>query len=159
MSLLELFGRGAPFRAREGEAEDYLPIIERGPVGVEWRRIRPRSAMALRAWRAGRDGLIAAPEGVLRYQSGRDWIVEHSGGDYAVVRNDIFVRTYEDLGSSRFRRRDDVRLRYFRLPHRARIRTLEGLRRAERGDWIIEGLTGELWPVNAEKARRTYTEE
>jgi hypothetical protein len=161
MSLLEFFGRGAYFNARDGrkKQDEYLPLIDRAPAGVDWRRIQPRAAMMLRAWKAERDGLIASPDGALRYQAGRDWIVEHGEGEYAVVRADIFARAYEDAGGGRFRRRDDVQMRYFRLPHPARIRTLEGIRRAEQGDWIVEGLTGELWPVKAERARKTYVEE
>lgn len=161
MSLLEFFGRGAYFGARDGRKnqEEYLPLIDHAPAGVDWRRIKPRAALALRAWKAERDGLIATPEGALRYQAGRDWIVEHGQDDYAVVRADIFARTYAEAGEGRFRRRDDVQLRYFRLPHPARIKTLEGIRRADQGDWIVEGLNGELWPVKADKARKTYIEE
>jgi hypothetical protein len=62
------------------------------------------------------NGLIANADGQLRYNAGRDWIVEHSQGDYTVVRADIFARMYADAGEGRFRRRDDVRMRYFRLP-------------------------------------------
>jgi hypothetical protein len=161
MSLLEFFGRGASFGARDGrkKPEEYLPLIHHAPVGVEWRHIKPRAAVTLRAWKAERDGLIATPDGALRYQAGRDWIVEHGEGDYAIVRADLFARTYTDIGGGRFRRRDDVQMRYFRLPHPAKIRTREGIRLAAPGDWIIEGLTGELWPVRPERARRTYTEE
>lgn len=159
MSLLEFLGRGATFGARrERKQEEYLPLIDRAPAGVDWRRITPRATIALRAWRAERDGLIASEGGVLRYRAGRDWIVEHGQGDYAVVRADIFARTYEDAGNGRFRRRGDVSLRYFKLSHPSRIRTLEGVRRAAPGDWIIEGVAGELWPVRPDRARRTYIE-
>lgn len=159
MSLLEFFGRGAFLGARAGKREEYLPLLEHAPAGVEWHAIRPRPAVALRAWKAERDGQIASANGTLRYQAGRDWIVEHGDKDYAVVRADIFERTYASAGSGRFQKRTDIRLRYFRLPHPARIKTLEGVRRAEPGDWIVEGVTGEIWPVKAETGRRLYTEE
>ena len=161
MSLLEFFGRRAYLGSgdRRKKKENYLPLIDHAPTGVDWRRIKPRPAITLRAWKAERNGLIANADGPLHYHAGRDWIVEHSQGEYAVVRDDIFARTYADVDEGRFRRRDDIRMRYFRLPHPARIRTLVGIRRAEPGDWIIEGLVGELWPVNADKARKLYTEE
>ncbi|MES1202543.1 MAG: hypothetical protein ABUS57_13955 [Pseudomonadota bacterium] len=161
MSLLEFFGRRAysGWEDRRQKKETYLPLIDHAPAGVDWRRIKPRAAITLRAWKAERDGWIAAAEGSLRYLAGRDWIVQHGEGDYAVVRADIFARTYTDLGHGNFRRRDDVQMRYFRLPHPIRIKTLEGVRRAEPGDWIVEGLMGELWPVKADKALRLYTEE
>src|SRR5262245_55163471 len=133
MSLLEFFGRGVAFNGREErppKADHYLPLIEHAPPGVEWRNIHPRPARDLRAWRAERDGQIAALDGNLRYHAGRDWIVEHGDHDYAIVRAEIFDRTYAETGPDRYRKRTDVHLRYFKLPHAARIKTSEGVRLA-----------------------------
>ncbi len=159
MSLLEFFGRGSLLGGRARHREQYFPLLEHAPPGVDWHYVRPRPAVALRAWKAERDGQIASANGTLRYQAGRDWIVEHGNKDYAVVRADIFERTYTSAGPGCYQKRTDVRLRYFKLSHPARIKTLEGVRRAEPGDWIIEGVTGEIWPVKAERARRVYAED
>jgi hypothetical protein len=36
------------------------------------------------------------------------------------------------------------------------VHTLEGDQKAAAGDWIVQGVTGELWPVPREKALKKY---
>lgn len=38
------------------------------------------------------------------------------------------------------------------------IETLEGIMRADKGDWIIRGIKGELYPCKDDIFRKTYTE-
>jgi hypothetical protein len=52
--------------------------------------------------------------------------------------------------------RPDITLRYFTLDRPATIQTLEGEQHARAGDWIVEGVNGELWPVPPETAREKY---
>lgn len=40
-------------------------------------------------------------------------------------------------------------------PH-ARIKTLEGIHRANEGDWIIQGIQGELYPCKPDIFEATY---
>lgn len=83
-------------------------------------------------------------------------IVDHGGGDRSVVKCDIFERTYEPLGGGLYRKRSDIVLRYFTLEEPATIETLEGLQDAEPGDWIMQGVAGEMWPVPRDKALEKY---
>jgi hypothetical protein len=36
------------------------------------------------------------------------------------------------------------------------VKTLEGDQQAKPGDWIMQGVAGELWPVPREEALRKY---
>jgi hypothetical protein len=47
-------------------------------------------------------------------------------------------------------------LRYFTLDRPVMVETLEGLQRAAPGDWIMQGVAGELWPTPREKALAKY---
>jgi hypothetical protein len=42
------------------------------------------------------------------------------------------------------------------LNRRVLVQTLEGPQVAHPGDWIMQGVAGELWPVPHEKARQKY---
>jgi hypothetical protein len=53
-------------------------------------------------------------------------------------------------------KRPDLVLRYFTLNRAIMVATLEGPQRAAAGDWIIEGVAGELWPVPRDKALTKY---
>ena len=44
------------------------------------------------------------------------------------------------------------------LHERLVIGTLEGIHRVELGDWIIQGITGELYPIRDNIFRETYDE-
>lgn len=45
---------------------------------------------------------------------------------------------------------------YGKLPTHATIKTLEGEMRAERGDWIIRGVKGELYPCKPDIFKEIY---
>lgn len=139
-----------------GKSPSRRIVLRRAPSNVRWRRIRPRTANPVRAHVAEADHRIQTSGGELHAEGGVDVIVENDEGGASVVRRDIFDRTYEALGGGLYQKRADVVLRYFTLPHAALIETLEGERRAAPGDWIIEGVTGELWPVPRRTALEKY---
>lgn len=139
-------------RARENE-----PVrIDHAPKNVHWRKAHPKGDERVHAWIAAEDCEVVTGHGVLRAHGGQDMIVAYGPRDVAVVRRDLFERTYEGLGHGVFRKRTDVPVRYFVLDHPAVIETLEGDQQSEPGDWIVEGVDGELWPVSAEAAKRKY---
>lgn len=132
-------------------------VIEEAPRHARWRRVRPKpNQRPVRARRAEADTIVETSTGDFRARGGRDYIVTHDMNDRRVVRGDIFDRTYESLGGGLYRKRPDLLLRYFVLDRPASVRTLEGLVKAERGDWVMEGVMGELWPIRPEKARESY---
>jgi hypothetical protein len=130
--------------------------IDRPPAGVWWREVRPRQNGGVRAAKATRDGVLATERGDQRYRAGQHYLVKHTNGDEFVVRADVFEATYRPMGDGRFAKRTDIVLRYFTLDRPVTVRTLEGPERAEAGDWIMEGVLGELWPIDATKARGLY---
>jgi len=133
------------------------PHITEAPTHAKWTFIRPRDdQFSVRARRAEADCTIETSHGRLSARGGQDFIVTHGPDDHSVVKPDIFERTYEPLGGGLYRKRTDVTLRYFTLKHPAVIRTLEGDQQARAGDWIVEGVAGELWPVPPDKAREKY---
>ena len=146
MSLIsELFGR--PRRRW---------VIDNPPQNVEWRPIRPKpNQPPVRGRRAEADCTVETRGGALKARAGRDYIIDY-GASRAVVRGDIFERTYEPLGDGRFRKRADVIFHAFTLDRPALVHTLEGPQKAEPGDWIIEGPAGELWPVTHAEAVKKY---
>ena len=109
----------------------------------------------MRAHVAEKDIALKAESGKLRAREGEDVIVI-DGEDRSVVRLDIFERTYEPLGGGLYRKKNDVVLRYFTLDRAAMIETLEGPQLAEAGDWIMQGVMGELWPVPRVAAMEKY---
>ena len=110
----------------------------------------------MRARRAEADHDVTTAHGMLRARGGKDFVVTYERGDRAVVREDIFEKTYEPDGIGAYKKRSDIVLRYFTLQRPALIDTLEGEQRAEPGDWIMQGVAGELWPVPQEKALHKY---
>jgi hypothetical protein len=140
-----------------GERPSSRRVIVEPPPHVAWRPIRPRAVqLPVRAERPETDRALQTSHGTLHARGGEDFIVDHGDGNYAVVSPDIFERTYEPLGGGLYRKRTDVTLRYFTLDHPATIQTLEGEQHAKPGDWIVQGVNGELWPVPPEKAREKY---
>ncbi|MGD9965906.1 MAG: hypothetical protein AB7T59_05255 [Hyphomonadaceae bacterium] len=132
------------------------PSLTSPPTGVRMRRVRAKAAPAKRAWLADTDTLLDSEHGKLRARAGKDYVLAHGPGDHSVVRRDIFEATYEPLGGGLYRKRTDVIFRYFTLKQRVVVQTLEGPQAARPGDWIMQGVKGELWPVSAEKAREKY---
>lgn len=146
MSLRSLFG-GARSRL----------VIDSPPENVDWRPIRPRpNQPPVRARLAEADCTVETRAGVLNARGGLDYIVEYSPGRRSVVRGDIFERIYEPLGGGRFRKRTDVIFHAFTLDRPAIVHTLEGPQKAEPGDWVIEGVDGDLWPVARAEAVKKY---
>lgn len=144
------------FGARPSPAHS-LVHIARPPSDANWRRVRPRGdGRPVRAWLAESDHVVHAQGGDLEAHGGEDMIVAHSDNQRAVVRRDIFDRTYEALGGGLYKKRDDVVLRYFTLDRPAIVETLEGAQEAAPGDWIMQGVRGELWPVPRREAEEKY---
>ena len=132
------------------------PTISEPPKGARMREVRAKEAPAKRAWLAETDGNVDTEHGVLRARGGKDYVLAHGPGEHSVIRKDIFEATYEHLGGGLYRKRTDVILRYFTLKRRVVVQTLEGPQAARPGDWIMQGVKGELWPVSPEKAREKY---
>lgn len=132
-------------------------VIDTPPENVDWRPIRPRADQPpIRARRAEADCVVSAGGGDLHARGGKDFIVEYGNGARSVVRGDIFERVYEPMGDGRFRKRTDVIFHAFTLDRRAVIHTLEGPQNADPGDWVIEGVAGELWPLPHAEAVKKY---
>lgn len=136
---------------------DGLKVIEAPPGGARLRKVRPKPGAVVRAEPALKDGAVATEQGELHYQANRDCVIEYDDGGRAVVRADIFEATYKPLGDGRFEKRTDITLHYFTLRKPVLVRTMEGLQRAEAGDWIMQGVKGELWPVSRAKALESYS--
>lgn len=141
-----------------GRRPQPAPRINRAPPGVVWRSIRPAGLQdPVRAELARASGAIETRRGKLRYQAGKHYIVHYGAGDVAPVRRAIFERTYRRRDDGMYEKSPDIVLRYFTLSHAVIVETLEGPESAKPGDWIIEGVTGELWPMDARDAAGKYT--
>jgi len=138
--------------------EPPLEFIDRAPSGVWWREVRPRPNSGVRARKVTHDGVLHTDRGDQDYRAGRHYLVTHPDGDKFVVRSDVFDATYRPIDDGRFVKRTDIVLRYFTLNRPVTVRTLEGPERAEAGDWIMEGVLGELWPIDSDKAHSLYTQ-
>lgn len=150
MQLFELvFGR-------RGARQRPLAIIEAPPAHAEWRKVKPRKLGVFQAELAITDGEVRTDQGALKYKAGQHYILTSRHTPTSVVRRDIFERTYRKRILGGYEKRPDVVYRYFTLDHPALVKTAEGPQRAEPGDWIIEGVAGELWPVSAHEAQRKY---
>lgn len=140
-----------------GERPAARPVLLAAPPkGARMRRVRAKPSAAKKAWLATADTNVSTDRGVLRARGGQDYVLAHGPGDHSVVRRDIFEAMYEPLGNGLFRKRTDVIFHYFTLKRRVVVQTLEGPQAAEPGDWIMQGVKGELWPVSPKKARETY---
>lgn len=134
-----------------------LPCIRiaHAPADANWTTITPRPGRPVSAVLATSDGSLQTSGGSLRYLAGEHYIVT-SGADRFPVKRSIFERTYARQPDGSYQKRTDVRLRYFTLPCPAVVLTAEGPQRARAGDWIIEGVEGEVWPVPANSAPKKY---
>ena len=143
------------FGARPSFAQSPV-TIKTAPRHARWQEVRPKpDGERVRARRAEGDHEIKTAQGKLHAQGG-DYIITYTAGDQAVVRPDIFEKTYAPDGIGVYKKRADIVLRYFTLERPALIHTLEGEQRAEPGDWIMQGVAGELWPVPQDKALQKY---
>ncbi len=131
-------------------------VLKAAPRHARWHEVRPKpDGSRVRARRAEADHDVTTAHGKLKARAG-DYVVTYGEGDRGVVRPDIFEKTYEPDGIGLYKKRSDIVLRYFTLKRPALIHTLEGEQRAEPGDWIMQGVAGELWPVAQEKALQKY---
>ncbi|MET0183358.1 MAG: hypothetical protein ABW199_10770 [Caulobacterales bacterium] len=157
MSLIELlFGRAHKAEARHPLAGK-VRVLNEPPLDANWRDVRPRpDGTMVRAEKALKDGEVETKYGAMRYRAGDHYIVEHAPGERAVVRSDVFEHAYWPLGEGRFEKRTDIVYRYFIAPERLLVRTLEGFEEAQPGDWIMQGVADEMWPMRAETGRARY---
>lgn len=133
-----------------------LQTIDRPPPGVRWRSVRPKPSAGVRAELANSSGKIEKDIGTLRYEADKHYIIEYGPDDRAPVRREIFERTYQRRDDGLYEKRTDIVLRYFTLPHPVMVETLEGDELAHPGDWIMEGVVGELYPIAARDAEAKY---
>ena len=72
------------------------------------------------------------------------------------MRRDIFERVYQRRGANKYEKRPELVYRYFTLPYPVTVNTAEGPEAAKAGDWIMEGIEGELYPIAPDRAREIY---
>jgi hypothetical protein len=133
-----------------------LPIIAAPPADAAWQAVRPRRGRPVRAKLADKDGSIRSRRGSLHYQAGEHYIVRRPHDAPSVVERALFERMYERQQDGTYAKRRDLEYRYFTLPHACIVKTREGAQRAAAGDWIMQGLEGELWPLSPGQGRRLY---
>ena len=83
-----------------------------------------------------------------------DWVVESLDGGQRTVKHEEFLTLYEPIGGDRWRRTGTVTAHQVSTP--VTVSTLEGVARAEPGDWIVTAPDGSSWPVPDEVSRRSY---
>ncbi len=132
-------------------------VISEAPDGVTWHDVRAKEGQEpVRARRAEADCVVETGQGPLRARGGVDYVITYAPGDSAVISGEIFDATYEPAGEGLYRKRTDVVFRYFTLPYACIVETREGPQRAKPGDWIMQGVQGELWPIPVEKTESKY---
>ncbi|MXP20204.1 hypothetical protein GIY30_02310 [Gordonia sp. HNM0687] len=85
-----------------------------------------------------------------------DWRITDTDGNQRSVAAELFPRSYEFVAPGRYRRVGMFRARQVSAPET--LVTLEGPARAHEGDWVVEGASGEHWPVPADQFSKTYEE-
>ena len=50
-----------------------------------------------------------------------------------------------------------IPVRCYRMAEAFEVETLEGVMRGKAGDWLMVGLHGEMYPIDAEIFEKTYT--
>jgi hypothetical protein len=93
----------------------------------------------------------------VRYRAHKDMLLEFDGGrHYAAVPEPIFVTMFAHLERDLWSERPDLRLRFFTLAYRIRVRTPLGHCEACAGDWIIEAREGGFLVIGADLARTRF---
>jgi hypothetical protein len=145
----------AHLRSQLAQLEDvgFVPVVpEGGPPGAaEFRRVgtvRARRMHSRRRW-------THPAGGELRGEAG-DWRVLDDRGDERTIRDTAFRASHEPLGGERWRRTGIYRA--WQVSDERVLRTLEGRATAQPGDWVVEGRSGERWPVSDAQFRRSYRE-
>ena len=119
------------------------------PMWVPYRRVG--SVIAKRHWKpwtwqaSSGDTMRAGPG---------DWEVRDADGGVWSARNDVFRSSYRRVRENRWDAVGVVLARPARPGET--IDTLEGPERVTDGDWIVQGDTGEQWPVPKSKFERRY---
>ncbi|MGD9980558.1 MAG: exopolysaccharide biosynthesis protein [Hyphomonadaceae bacterium] len=132
------------------------PIIAAPPADAHWQAVRPRRGRPVRAKLATKNGAIHSGRGYLHYRADEHYIVRRRHSAPAVVERALFERMYERQQDATYAKRRDVEYRYFTLSYPCIVKTREGAQRAAAGDWIMQGLEGELWPLSPKQGRRLY---
>jgi hypothetical protein len=83
-----------------------------------------------------------------------DWHVIDDAGGTRTVSHPEFQSSHEPMRDGRWRRVGTIRAWQAREP--LIVRTKEGRATANPGDWIVEGTSGERWPVTDLQFRRSY---
>jgi hypothetical protein len=143
-------------RLRAAARRRGMPHIDAPPPGVELRSVRPYGSAPVTAVLAAEDGVIRAPEGDLAYRKGEHYIVRQEDGEETPVMRRVFERTYRSRFDGLYEKRKDVVVHYFTLSYDVVVETLEGGRIARAGDWIMRGVLGELYPMDASAGRAKY---
>jgi hypothetical protein len=128
------------------------------PSNTRLRIVRPKgSGEKVMALLAKADGEIFNDGGQpVKYRAGEHYIVDYPSGSRQVVRRDIFEKTYRKVRAGVFRKNTDIRYRAAIVREHLKIGTLEGVREAKPGDWVMIGVADEMWPVPADEAARKY---
>lgn len=85
-----------------------------------------------------------------------DWAVIDDSGQERSITPESFTASYELIERNRYRRKGVFRARQAQVQET--ISTDEGDAVAQAGDWIVEGVHGEIWPVPKERFEATYQE-
>ena len=139
-----------------GHRPERLPLLAAPPADAVWRSVRPRRGRPVRAKLATKDGAVRSRRGSLNYKAGEHYIVRRRRVAPSVVQREMFERTYERQPDGTYAKRRDLEYRYFTLSYPCIVHTREGAQRAAAGDWIVQGLEGELWPLSPTLGRRLY---
>jgi hypothetical protein len=134
----------------------HTTFVSQAPPGANWRNLRPKPGPGVEAHLAQDNGFLQSPRGHMRYRAGKHYLLTRQDGEQSVVKRHVFERTYQQRRDGLFEKRTDVSYRYFTLPYEVVVGTQEGPQRADAGDWIVEGVDGEVWPVKPERAVEIY---
>jgi hypothetical protein len=141
-------------RSQLAQLEDvgFMPVVPPGgpPEAAEYRRIgtvRARRLNARRPWTRRSGDQLHGDAG--------DWRVVDGGGDERTVRDLEFRDSHEPLGGDSWLRTGNYRA--WRVSQAVVLRTREGRATALPGDWVVEGVRGERWPVTDDQFWRSYT--
>jgi hypothetical protein len=140
-------------RSQLAQLEDvgFMPVVPAGgpPEAAEFQRIgtvRARRLRVRRPWiRRSGDEL---------YGDAGDWRVVDDSGDERTVRDMEFRDSHEPLNGELWRRTGTYRA--WQVSEDLVLRTTEGRATALSGDWVVEGLRGQRWPVTDDQFRRSY---
>ena len=83
-----------------------------------------------------------------------DWRVIDDLGEVRTVTDPEFQASHEPADDGQWRRVGTFRA--WRASEPLVVRTKEGISTADRGDWVVEGQSGERWPVKEGQFQRTY---